>query len=451
MTAATATDTRHTHSTSTVSSMLCGPVSHYTASSNCNWASFPRDSGCAANEGIFYPTTAPSSCTPANCGCSDNDFKTATKPEDLAVPSIEKIVIDSTTPLKVTLDLYAGAASCDLSTLGTFPPSTDATTAICYGLAAHGSGGFIMNQISMVGMANNPTDDIQLINKVGIIPLDSSGFLHHDSACQLTGAQSAGMSSIPASCLTPTDWSSATSSADLKAMRGYHGRAGVVILKRTFCVKSGKKKSCHVKKIARCFSCDNQVFNGAAWFATTTEKFSFVNGGCVNPTPCDSTEGHPSSPSSSRHPKASICSQYTNALEKASCFQCTADEWVTHADSTAHGAASGRLFESTDYTGTDHGCSTAHSQCYWNDVATAKRNCQAWAQCGALYCTDKWNGGAYVCYAATGASGSILAEAGSTTYVYQTGANTNAKALCEAHNGMRKQLMAAAEVVTSGF
>ena len=101
MTAATATDTRHTHSTSTVSSMLCGPVSHYTASSDCNWvppsfklalscnclspyaraqASFPRDSGCAANEGIFYPTTVPSSmpssCTPANSGCSDNDFMT---------------------------------------------------------------------------------------------------------------------------------------------------------------------------------------------------------------------------------------------------------------------------------------------------------------------------------------------------------------------------------------
>jgi len=51
------------------------------------------------------------------------------------------------------------------------------------------------------------------------------------------------------------------------------------------------------------------------------------------------------------------------------------------------------------YSGSHHGCRTAHGQCYWSSEAAAKRHCSSWQACQALYCTARHNNGRYVCYA----------------------------------------------------
>jgi hypothetical protein len=63
------------------------------------------------------------------------------------------------------------------------------------------------------------------------------------------------------------------------------------------------------------------------------------------------------------------------------------------------------------YTGSDHGCQTAHGQCFWsgND---AKANCMAWSECEALYCTARHNGATYGCYARK--KGAWSSESGDT-------------------------------------
>jgi len=48
---------------------------------------------------------------------------------------------------------------------------------------------------------------------------------------------------------------------------------------------------------------------------------------------------------------------------------------------------------------TEHGCSTAHGQCYWPDIPTAQTECAKWAECEALFCSEKFNNGPYACYA----------------------------------------------------
>ena len=60
-------------------------------------------------------------------------------------------------------------------------------------------------------------------------------------------------------------------------------------------------------------------------------------------------------------------------------------EWEQHASKEARGII--------QYTGTEHGCSSAHGQCFWRSVSTAKKECAAWKECAALYCTSKYNGG----------------------------------------------------------
>jgi hypothetical protein len=70
------------------------------------------------------------------------------------------------------------------------------------------------------------------------------------------------------------------------------------------------------------------------------------------------------------------------------------------------------------YNGSDHGCSTLYAQCYWNSLATAKYYCAQWSECEALYCSDKHNAGAYVCYARKyGEVAALWNTVGDTSYI----------------------------------
>ena len=41
------------------------------------------------------------------------------------------------------------------------------------------------------------------------------------------------------------------------------------------------------------------------------------------------------------------------------------------------------------YDGKEHGCTTAHGQCYWNELTRAQSECSKWPDCKFLYESDK--------------------------------------------------------------
>ena len=69
------------------------------------------------------------------------------------------------------------------------------------------------------------------------------------------------------------------------------------------------------------------------------------------------------------------------------------------------------------YTGSDHGCKSAHGQCYWTDLEMAKTKCQSWTSCEYLYQSDlitPATRGNPVYWAR--ARGSIVSENGAVTW-----------------------------------
>jgi len=309
----------------TTSSMMCTHKQEaFTASAGCNWAAFPKSSSCAANEGITCPN-APKKhgCDCANSPCSDKSFREAKRIEDIRIPVFDKFDLSIDHPLQAMVNLNSRKVTgqennkaCDRIFYQNFA---------CWPLNDGGKlADWMLKNVPMVGMLNRPGSPVVVTVKAGVLPLDSTGYLHHNPACHLTPEQA--LHGAPAGCNDHTNWASAASAADLKAMRGYNGRAAVVVLKRTFCVKTSSGSTCHSMKLSKCWTCDNKVFNAAVWFAKTAELNSFVNGGCINQRPCDSIKGHR---------KETACSSMAGA-ERASCMHCNSLEGEPKALCEAH-------------------------------------------------------------------------------------------------------------------
>ena len=69
------------------------------------------------------------------------------------------------------------------------------------------------------------------------------------------------------------------------------------------------------------------------------------------------------------------------------------------------------------YGGKRYGCHTAHGQCYWGDLETAKAKCLRWNRCKALYCTNSLSEArSYLCFA-RGGKGELKYEKGATAHL----------------------------------
>jgi hypothetical protein len=77
------------------------------------------------------------------------------------------------------------------------------------------------------------------------------------------------------------------------------------------------------------------------------------------------------------------------------------------------------------YSGSEHGCKLLHNQCYWDSLAEAKTQCDAWAECEALYCSTAHNSGAYACYARKTTEG-YMAASYSSDVSYSKGSSSTA-------------------------
>jgi len=337
--------TKHPRHATTSSMMCTQEPKAFTASAGCNWAAFPKSSTCAANEGITCPNPPKKhGCDCAVSPCSDKSFRDAKRIEDIRIPLFEKLDLSIDHPLQAMVDLNfkpnteflrkkhwfikngCTASKCEINKACDMAFHQGVA---CWPLKRWQDGklnGWMRLNVPMVGERNRPGSPVVVTTKVGVLPLDSTGFLHHNPACHLNPAQTAGVGPIPAGCNDHTNWASAASAADLKAMPGYNGRAAVVVLKRTFCVKTPTGSTCHSMKLSKCWTCDNKVFNAAVWFAKSAELDSFVNGGCINQRPCGSIKGHR---------KETVCKSMAGG-ERASCMHCNSLEGEPKALCQAH-------------------------------------------------------------------------------------------------------------------
>ena len=127
-------------------------------------------------------------------------------------------------------------------------------------------------QVSHIIKRKHPT---QICTKAGIFPLKDTRDFHHDAkAC--TGKQFDEYKNYGGKYgtkLSPREKARLRCEASPRAMRGYFGRAGVVVYKRARCkAEKGKPTRCWVQKSAKCYTCANRIFPLGLTHVTPLQK-----------------------------------------------------------------------------------------------------------------------------------------------------------------------------------